>query len=490
MRPAEDMKQMIRRWNDTTSAQMDEQVLGDIGRALKQSQTQAASAGPRKRTLIMRSRLCRLAAAALILLATGVGIRWMSSGTAYGLTEALQRCQNADVVHIKGWSFQQPSDDAEFMKTPCEYWMDRRNGRYKTVRTIGFIDSDPNRPAYYVRVFDGEYVMRTGYTTDMVTQVTTPTARYEKFGPFLRRLEAHTMRAFPEFMEHLSDARGFAKVGQEHMEGRMTDVWEGEIAEPGKSIPYKKLRIWLCPSTGEILRIVRWGNEKDDSVQWVLREETDSIEYDVGPPAGCFSTDPPDGHRLDNTRETATVIQFGTDSWYHDRANFFTCIGLTLNDGTVICGWYANDKPEQSQAHLFADATPGGPLPKLPARVVALKPQLVERDRTLVGHHLAWTEKGKKCYEWGIYVADAEMPKRKTFGSYKVIRDYDDSEGRDFGSYPNLMDPELTIKSEEDFNTWVIGAMAELSDDGVAPSHVTYANVMALAEEIRSGDRP
>jgi len=440
---------------------------------------------------IMRRRISKLAVAAAIIFATGFGIHWISSGTAYGLTEALQRCQNADVIHIKGWFYQRPGEEAEFVKTPNEYWMDRKNGCYKSVRTIGFIDLDPNRPAYYLRVFDGEYVMKTGYSTDSETQQTTPRASYTKLGPFLQRIEARTMAAFPEFVEHLSEVKGFAKVGQEPIKGRTTDVWEGEIVEPGQTIPYKKLRVSLCPSTGEILRIVRWSNEKKDSIQWVLTHESHTIEYDVAPPADCFSTDPPDGHQVDSTKETAAIVNFGDDTFFDHRIRFYGCIGFTLNDGTVIYGWHANDKPEQSQAHLFTEVVPGGPLPKLPARVVALKPRLVERDPTLAGRHLAWTQKGKKFYEWGIYVADTEMPKRETFGAYKIIQDYDDDgDSRRFGGRPLLMSPEFAIKSEKEFNTWVRAAMAELSDDGVAPEHVTYENVMALARQIRSSLHP
>ena len=39
MRPADDIKEKIRQWNDMTSARMDERTLGDIERALAQSQT-------------------------------------------------------------------------------------------------------------------------------------------------------------------------------------------------------------------------------------------------------------------------------------------------------------------------------------------------------------------------------------------------------------------------------------------------------------------
>lgn len=74
MRPAEDIRQMIHRWNDKTSAQMDEQVLGDMGRALEQSQRQAARGGPHIRGLTMRNPIAKLAVAAAIIAAVVLGL--------------------------------------------------------------------------------------------------------------------------------------------------------------------------------------------------------------------------------------------------------------------------------------------------------------------------------------------------------------------------------------------------------------------------------
>ncbi|UCD51563.1 MAG: hypothetical protein JSW27_02810, partial [Phycisphaerales bacterium] len=66
MRPADDIKKMIQDWNDTTSAQMDERILADVGRALEQPQRQAARAEPNLRRIIMKSPMIKLAAAAII----------------------------------------------------------------------------------------------------------------------------------------------------------------------------------------------------------------------------------------------------------------------------------------------------------------------------------------------------------------------------------------------------------------------------------------
>ncbi len=41
------------------------------------------------------------------------------------------------------------------------------------------------------------------------------------------------------------------------------------------------------------------------------------------------------------------------------------------------------------------------------------------------------------------------------------------------------------IETEEDFDKWILGAMAELSDDGKSPENVTYKNVLQLTKRLR-----
>jgi len=489
MRSSDDIEDVIREANCAAPDAMRRRLWQEVAAGLRQARTAERTRGNSQvRRIIMNSRIAKPAVAAAVVIAAIAGMRWSGSGTAYGLTEAIRSYDSADTVHVKGWSFfrQDTPYGQELRGLPYEYWLDKKGGRYKSLRGIGFSDSDPNRPNYYLGVSDGQYVMKTSYHTDRVTKVTTPSARFEKVGGFQQRVEVRTMEAFPGFFANLNQVKGFSRIGQERMGGTIADVWMGEITGPGETLPYEKLMIWLSPSTRKILRMVRWDNKDKDSVRWVLRQDAHTIEYNVVPPADCFRTDAPDGYRLDNTKATATARNFGDDVVFGGRAKFYGCIGFTLNDGTVIYGWHANPRPEESQAPLFTEVKPGDPLPKLPARVAGLKPWPLAKDTTLTGRHLAWTRKGAKYYEWGIYVADKKMPPRDTFQAYKTICEYDGVEPQGFRSVPNLMDPELVIQSEEEFNTWVRAAMAELSDNGMPPDHVTYERVTQLAQRIRA----
>jgi len=481
MKTANGMEEAIKKnLNFTASAEMRERILTDVMNAQEESQkTESALAGPNIRSIIMKSPITKLAAAAVIIATTIIGIRWFSvAAPAYGITEALKLYENADIVHIKGWKFLNTGDNTELelKRIPFESWYDKKNGRFRNSRPLGWLGDYTRKPKYYLTVSDGQYLMKTIYL-----QGIQPAAEFTKLSPFQQRLRIYTIEPFPAFIANINQVKGFTKVGQERIKNKMVDVWQGEVTAPGKTVPYKKLKIWLSPSTGEILRIVRWANTEEDSVRWLLRMDADTVEYNVTPPVDCFVTEAPEGYELLNTKETAIERELGDPG----RVRFYGCIGFTLNDGSVIFGWHANHKPEESQAHLFANLKPGRPLPKLPAQIVGLKPWPVEEDITCVGRHLAFTQKSGKFYEWGIYVPNKKMPERDTFQDYKAIPKYNGVEPRSFLGRPNLVGQELDIKSEEEFDTWVRGAMSELSDDGKAPEDVTYESVLQLTKQIR-----
>jgi hypothetical protein len=82
MRPAEDIKKLIEKMNDTTGAEMDKRVLSDILEALAESkETQSADTRPNIWRIIMTSRITKLAAAAVIIIAVLFGVGQFFGGT-------------------------------------------------------------------------------------------------------------------------------------------------------------------------------------------------------------------------------------------------------------------------------------------------------------------------------------------------------------------------------------------------------------------------
>ena len=95
-----------------------------------------------------------------------------------------------------------------------------------------------------------------------------------------------------------------------------------------------------------------------------------------------------------------------------------------------------------------------------------------------------YTQKKGKFYEWGIYVADEWLTPGGVLG-YRLLHKYN-PENREVKATISLsMAAELTIDNTEDFDIFVLGAMAELSDDRKAPDDITYESVLQLAERIR-----
>ena len=488
MKPLENIEKIIKDINIDTNAEVDEAVHKDVIKAFEQSKVKkSAVAQPSIWRIIMKSKITKLATAAVIIIAVMIVTDWFGKSIdiakpAYGITDLPELIKNAKTIHIKGQAYfpKREQEDVEPVKLEFDYWFDIENGRYRLYKPSG-IDEVTSQPKYYTTVSDGQFIMSDTYRRSLNGQ-TRKLISFTKLSPFQQRLQIHTLHPFSPFMENPNQVYGFAKVGQEQIKNKIVDVWQGDVRAPEGTVPYKRLKIWLSPSTGEIVRLFLWINTEKDSVRWLPCMDADKIEYNVTPPTDCFKTDPPEGHELRDTKETAIERELGDDG----RLRFYVCIGFTLNDGSVVVGWHVNHKPEESQAHLFENLKPGGPLPKLPAQIVGLKPLPVEEDITCVGYHLAYTQKNGTFYEWGIYVPSRKMLKRDTFQNYKVIREYNGVEPRRFRGWPNLIGQELAINSEEEFETWVHGAMAELSDEGKAPEHVTYQNVLKLAEIIRN----
>jgi len=74
MRPAENIKMLIRELHDTSSAEMDEQVLGDILCALEESETTSARSQPKSRRTIMKNPITKLAVAATAIAVVVLGL--------------------------------------------------------------------------------------------------------------------------------------------------------------------------------------------------------------------------------------------------------------------------------------------------------------------------------------------------------------------------------------------------------------------------------
>ena len=166
---------------------------------------------------------------------------------------------------------------------------------------------------------------------------------------------------------------------------------------------------------------------------------------------------------------------------------------FALEGGCLLACWQGVDNLEpRDQSKYFTGLEVAGELPKLPVEVFAFSPEPNIRDVMFLGFHLAHTERqtelGRRWYEWSLLVPDKEPPGPDTVFNYRIhyrLNVERDDSNKISVSQTAASNPEA-VESEADFESKVLKAMAERSDDGSIPEHVTYETVMRLAEQLKA----
>lgn len=185
-------------------------------------------------------------------------------------------------------------------------------------------------------------------------------------------------------------------MGHEEIDGKKYDIWEVVRGRQGY-IPASKMRSWLSPETGEFAKVTIWMQQRNGT--WQKSSEIDSVRRNIDIPDEIFSAAPPRGYRPQRPMFTpANGLTKGRSSVLS--ISFDTHIIFAMSDGSIIVCWSSDDKESgASQAGLFKDLKMGGPLPKLPFEVCALKAIYKGQEIMYDGYHLAQTEKKGKFYE-------------------------------------------------------------------------------------------
>ena len=437
----------------------------------------------------MKSPITKLAAAAVIIVTAVLSITILdkSATPAYGITDLPELIKNAKTMHMKGWfySSQAEQESGEPVKSEFDYWFDIENGRYK-LHKPGGIDKDTGKPKYFITVSDGQYVMSSAFNRSRSTGRTWKSISFTKLSPFKARLEAHKASGLlMQMFGNIDQIEGSTKVGQEEINGIMYDIWQSEFFLVNRF--GNRFRTWLASESGDIGRVLLWQTRQKDEKDLRLVFDLHTIELGAVPPEGIFDTTPPDGYELDNTKETAQTDTLGIDLQKACRRDYelHAHIGFTLKDGSVILGWSCPDKKRNSQIDLFRNLTFGGKLPELAGKIESLTSIPQKPIIKYAGHHLAYTQKNGIFYEWSLYVPDKKPPARNSLLGYNLNIKYQVDESA-FGSRPGSLSEDLVIDTNKDFDTWVRGAMVELSDNGKAPEDITYESVLQLARQIRN----
>jgi len=432
------------------------------------------------RRLIM-NRFTKFAAAAVIIVAIllSVTILDRSVTSTYAITDVPELVRNARTLHIKAWSyFPEDAHPGQVQRrVALEHWFDLENGLSRMMGPGYSITSEGTTMHLTEVVSDSQYKMNINYYDKSIT--------FQKLSPFEQKLDTYQNvgNLFTQIFGSLDRLDDFVEIGQEVIDGVDYDIWQFDVQNP--TVNYAmRFKSWLSPSTGWLGRALVLLKEGDND--WAPTYEIEKIEHDIDIASEIFATEPPEGYALVNTKNKAKVSELCREgSGGIDGLSISINIGFTLTDGSVIAAWHSEDNnSDTSQDSLFEDLQVGGPLPKLPIEIYSLISVGTSQTITYQGRHLLYSKKASKFYEWGIYVPDRAPPSRTELMNYQASIRLNPPD-RVKGSIALGISRDLTIENEHDFNTWVLGAMAELNDDGKAPEDITYESVLQLAKQIR-----
>jgi hypothetical protein len=430
---------------------------------------------------IMKRPITKLAAAVVIIIAVGLSIIVVESVTpVYGIADLPELLLSAKTLHVRAWSYfpENAGPGQVQRRVALESWFDLENGRSRTM-SAGYNNVPMDISLNLMeKVFDGQYKMTVNHTEKLVN--------FEKLTPFQQELYAHqNIRDFVSQMladpERLDE---FNRTGEEVIDGIWYDIWEGEAEHPVWHHTWK-VKSWIAPDTGELAHAGIWT--KRGSGQWSRSYEVEKVQRNVNIPTGVFATEPPAGYEFLDTKETAQIPELNLGlTCYQKRATLKigTKICFTMPDGSVILAWRSEDsESDVSQAEVFENLRAGGTLPKVPIEIYALKSIGGGDTISYDGRHLCYTIRNGKFYEWSIYVPAQHASARSDFLGYQTIPRFNPPQDRALFSLPVYDD--LQVEDEKQFNKWVLGAMAELSDDGQAPENIAYESVIQLVGQIR-----
>lgn len=447
---------------------------------------------PSRRYRIMHSRTLKwvfpAAAAAMVLVVVGL---WPGnghngtggSGRVYGMTDIPAILAQTPIIHMTGWmyvpAFVQPGEEQTKIET--EYWSDSQNGRRRFTYPGHSKENGKIIITHTERVVNGEYVM------DL--NLTEKTAQFTRLTPYQCILESYRdhEKHFKRILGDPHQLNTYKRVGQEEIGGRTFEIWERETVSAVRKILMRyKYKCWLEPTTGDLGRIYLWSKSEETGEDWNPIMGIETVERLTSAPADIFAIDPPAEYALINEKAYAPYreLNFEGGVGLH-KVKYDAFISFVLEDDSLILGWSSIDmEASESQIDLFKDLEWGGPVPKLPIEIYGLEQPLESNKITYTGRHLAYTRKGDRFIEWSIYVPDTPPPADKLKPICQVLYRVNAPKDRISGRMVSHVSQPFNV-DVYNFDAFVRGAMAELSDDGVAPEVVTYENVLQLSQQIR-----
>lgn len=489
MKPKKKVENAIRnKLRFTAGSTLRDRLLTDVMNAREESmQIRPVPCGPGIGRRLMKTRIVRVASVAAVIAVAALALTFWnrSSSPAYAITDLPAQFEQARTIHVQGWHYfpeHTMPDGSAVPPSPIDNWTDVVNARLRYTTTTLTSAADG------INVYVSE-VVRDGPSHILIDHSDRRSVTYFHVSEYQQKLGVRRISKLisGQLFGDITQLSNSIVVGAERIDGVACDIWQSDDADGGRS------RQWLAADTGRLVRAQ--ALRKVNSGEWKVATDYSLIEYNVEPPEGTFSLEPPEGYTADNSPETAYLMElkYGVPG-FRDEDWYYSCgpkLAFALADGSIVLGWQSFDPMDaEKQAVLFEGVTFGGSLPKLPIEFYALQPADGSSEPLYTGYHLAFTRKQGRFFEWGLYVSDGTPPADVQATGYEMLYRWNQEFARKFAFDHMTVKPEFTIDTAEEFDEWVLGAMAELADDGAVPADVTYENVMALAQQIRESTTP
>ncbi len=273
----------------------------------------------------------------------------------------------------------------------------------------------------------------------------------------------------------------YKRTGQETIDGQIYQIWEAVFPMMSNNIE-AKVQSWLSPKTGDFAKAVMWMRSPGED--WKKQGDIYLVERNIPLSDEIFSLKIPSGYTSMNTKETAQYFPVKSTGGGLGNYRLWTHFLFALPEGSLVLCWSSEDtRNADSQQELFTGLTTGGDFPRLPFQVDALSTNYKGETITFNGHHLLYTKKNNKFYEWGIYTSTKKISSEYVqLLNYQLVYSRNQQMGE--GSFRIGISPDIWIRDKEEFDELFTGAINELSDDANTSSVADYDDVMRLAKEL------
>lgn len=474
MRPADSIRDLFKQANIQADSDQTERILGDALKEIqKRSDSRAILKRPSRWRIIMKSKTAKLSTAAVVLLAVGLFFANINDTVVYAMSDVPALVRQAKSLHLKGMQYFPENNSSQ--SAQIEYWIDMKNNRWRMLSPSYIADGKE------LTVYPTEQVYN-GSGTMMIVDYDKEQVVYFKLSSLQQALQQrrqvryYSTTAFGTsvMFDH------YQVVGHETIDGISYEIWEAIVRQ--HSTFSSKTNTWLDPRTGNLLKAKTWILSPGGV--WQLKSDIEVIERDVELSGAIFSLKAPSGYTATCTVETAQAMPMGSRTIGMNTHILSGHLLFALPDGSLIACWSSKDESSSdSQQVLFSNLQPGGDLPELPYKVHAIKALLGEQEYVFTGCHLASTEKGGEYYEWGLYVANTDIPlERLQYRSF--LLDYQTTDAVKYKGGKLWSRIRAVIETEDDFNDLILAAMAEFSDQGAAAT-LSLEEVLSLASRKR-----